>query len=203
MPIYTGRYAAGGKREKKGRRISRNDKNTEESYQTGKEGFSIPRGVQDIIPIRRIYDDGIFQVGKNMFSRLYQFEDINYYVASKEDKEVMFLSYCELLNSLDSNATAKLTINNRRLNRWILKKTSCSVGRMISWMNIAGNITHILLDKATGTDAFMQEKYITISVVRKNVEEARAYFRRAGSDLISAFSRPRSDMCRSGHSRAS
>ena len=42
-----------------------------------KEGFSIPRGVQDIIPIRRIYDDGIFQVGKNMFSRLYQFEDIN------------------------------------------------------------------------------------------------------------------------------
>lgn len=154
-----------------------------------KEGFSIPRGVQDIIPIRRIYDDGIFQVGKNMFSRLYQFEDINYYVASKEDKVVMFLSYCELLNSLDSNATAKLTINNRRLNRLDFEKNILFGMKDDKLDEYRREYNRILLDKATGTDAFMQEKYITISVVRKNVEEARAYFRRAGSDLISAFSR--------------
>ena len=154
-----------------------------------KEGFSIPRGVQDIIPIRRIYDDGIFQVGKNIFSRLYQFEDINYYVASKEDKEVMFLSYCELLNSLDSNATAKLTINNRRLNRLDFEKNILFGMKDDKLDEYRREYNRILLDKATGTDAFMQEKYITISVVRKNVEEARTYFRRAGSDLISAFSR--------------
>ena len=29
----------------------------------------------------------------------------------------MFLEYSELLNSLDSGATTKITINNRRLNR--------------------------------------------------------------------------------------
>ena len=153
-----------------------------------KEGFSIPRGVQDIIPIRRIYDDGIFQVGKNIFSRLYQFEDINYYVASKEDKEVMFLSYCELLNSLDSNATAKLTINNRRLNRLDFEKNILFGMKDDKLDEYRREYNRILLDKATGIDAFMQEKYITISVVRKNVEEARAYFRRAGSDLISALS---------------
>ena len=32
-----------------------------------------------------------------------------------------------------------------------------------------------------------QEKYITISVVKKDVEEARAYFSRVGADLISHF----------------
>ena len=33
----------------------------------------------------------------------------------------------------------------------------------------------------------MQEKYITVSVVKKDVEEARAYFARVGADLISHF----------------
>ncbi len=49
--------------------------------------------------------------------RPYRFTDINYAVASREDKEAMFLEYSELLNSLDSGATTKITINNRRLNR--------------------------------------------------------------------------------------
>ena len=31
----------------------------------------------------------------------------------------------------------------------------------------------MLLDKATGANAIIQEKYITISVCKKNVEEAR------------------------------
>lgn len=35
-------------------------------------------------------------------------------VASRNDKEAMFLEYSELLNSLDSGATTKLTISNRQ-----------------------------------------------------------------------------------------
>ena len=81
-----------------------------------KERYSVPRRVQDVIPIRRIWKDGIFQVGSR-FSKTYKFSDINYLVASREDKEAMFLAYSELLNSLDSGATTKITINNRRLNK--------------------------------------------------------------------------------------
>ena len=53
----------------------------------------------------------------NRFSKTYRFSDINYLVASREDKESMFLTYSELLNSLDSGAVTKITINNRRLNK--------------------------------------------------------------------------------------
>ena len=35
----------------------------------------------------------------------------------QEDKTEMFLDYSELLNALDSGASAKLTINNRRINK--------------------------------------------------------------------------------------
>ena len=30
-----------------------------------KEKFVVPKGVQDVIPITAIYDDGIFQMGKD------------------------------------------------------------------------------------------------------------------------------------------
>ncbi len=46
-------------------------------------------------------------------AKTYRFTDINYKVASWEDQESMFLTYSELLNSLDSAATT-ITICNRR-----------------------------------------------------------------------------------------
>ena len=52
--------------------------------------FLIPRSVQDCIPIRRIWADGIFQVG-HQFSKTWSFTDINYSIAGKDDKTAMFL----------------------------------------------------------------------------------------------------------------
>lgn len=48
--------------------------------------FRIPRNVQDCIPIRRIWADGIFQVG-HQFSKTWSFTDINYSIAGKDDNK--------------------------------------------------------------------------------------------------------------------
>ena len=63
-------------------------------------------------------------MGKNLLSKTFSFTDINYAVASHEDKEKMFLGYSEILNSLDSGATAKITINNRRIQKSKFEKTN-------------------------------------------------------------------------------
>ena len=81
-----------------------------------KEKLTIPKSVQQVIPVKKIWTDGIWQVG-NKYSRCWKFSDINYAIASKEDKTSMFLDYSELLNSLDSNATTKITICNKKMNR--------------------------------------------------------------------------------------
>ena len=47
-----------------------------------REKFRIPRSVQDAIPIRRIFADGIFQVG-NQYSKTWSFTDINYAIATQ------------------------------------------------------------------------------------------------------------------------
>lgn len=39
-------------------------------FKQEKEKFVVPKGVQDVIPIKAIYDDGIFKVGKDKFSNV-------------------------------------------------------------------------------------------------------------------------------------
>ena len=151
-----------------------------------KERYTVPRKVQDVIPVRRIWKDGIFQVGSR-FSKTYQFTDINYLVASREDKEQMFLAYSELLNSLDSGATTKITINNRRLNRANFEQSILMPMRGDACDVYRREYNQMLLDKATGANGIIQEKYITVSVCKKDIEEARTYFARIGADLIDHF----------------
>ena len=153
-----------------------------------KERFVIPKGVQQVIPIRALWPDGIFFVG-NKFSKSYRFEDINYAVASREDKEELFLSYSELLNSLDSGATTKITIHNRRLNRADFESSILIPLREDHLDVYRQEYNEMLLAKAIGANGTIQEKYVTISVVKKNVEEARQYFARVGTELMTHFSR--------------
>ncbi len=154
-----------------------------------KEKLFIPRSVQDVIPVNVIYDDGIFQIGKDKFSKTFKFSDINYAVASREDKEAMFLEYSELLNSFDSGATTKITINNRRLNRLDFEKTILLPLAGDGLDEYRREYNKMLLEKATGANSIVQDKYITISVCRKNIEEARNYFARVSADLMAHFSR--------------
>ena len=159
------------------------------TFKQDREKFKSPKIAQDIIPVQRIYKDGIFQVGRNKFSKMFRFEDINYAVASRNDKEAMFLEYSELLNSLDSGATTKLTINNRRMNHRDIAKKVLISKRNDNLNEYRREYNMMLLDKATGANSIVQDKYVTISVNKKDVDTARTYFARAGAELIAHFSR--------------
>ncbi len=148
-----------------------------------KEKYKVPRRVQDLIPIRRIWADGIFQVG-SQFCRTWKFSDINYQVASEEDKKVMFLDYSELLNSLDSGSAAKITVNNRTLNRANFEQSVLMPMQEDCRDKYRVEYNGVIMGKATAGNGIVQEKYITITVPKKNIEEARAYFARVGADLV-------------------
>jgi hypothetical protein len=152
-----------------------------------RERFKIPRGVQNMIPIRRIWPDGIFLVGSK-YTKSFRFTDINYAVACREDKEAMFLAYSEVLNSLDSGATTKITIINRRLNRADFEKTLLLPRREDGLDVLRDEYNDMLIDKATAGSGIVQERYITISMMKRDVDEARAYFSRIGADLSTHLS---------------
>lgn len=154
-----------------------------------KEKFRIPRGVQDAIPVRSLWKNGIFLVGNNKYSKTFQFTDINYGKASEDDKKTMFLAYSGLLNSFDSNATTKITIMTRKLNRRdfendiLIPKSNDDIDRFRKEYN------DMLVDIASGSSCMIRDMFITISVVRKNYEDARNYFIRVGTEITSHLSR--------------
>lgn len=160
-----------------------------------KERFKVPKGVQDVIPIHSIYEDGVFLVrkggffGENKYSKSFKFTDINYTVASREDKEKMFLDYSELLNSLDSGAAAKITIRARRLSKADYEANILIPMADDGLDKYRKELNDMLLKKSTQSNAIVLDKMITLSVCKKNIEEARAYFNRIGADLTSHFSR--------------
>lgn len=156
--------------------------------QREQEPFHIPGKVQDILPIRCAWEDGVFQVGKK-FSRTYRFTDVNYQVASKADQESMFLQYSDLLNALDSEATAKITISNHPINRKSYEEAILLPLCGDSLDEYRQEVNQMLMDKAMGSHGLVQEKFITTSVVKKNIEEARNYFARVGTEYATYYGR--------------
>ena len=146
--------------------------------------FKVPRSVQDAIPIRRIWPDGIFQVG-NQYSKSWSFTDINYAIADKEDKMAMFLDYCALLNALDSGASAKITIHNRRIDKEDFERSVLLPLRGDALDHYREEFNEMLRAQVTGTsNSMVRERYLTVSIVKRNIDEARTYFARVGTDLV-------------------
>lgn len=153
-----------------------------------KEKIKIPKKIRDVFPIQTIWEDGIFLVGKNKYSKTYKFTDINYAVASKEDKEAMFLDYSELLNSFDSGATTKITIVLRRVNKKNFEKEILLPLKEDNLNIYREEYNNMLLDKLKDSNGIIRELYLTISVFKKDYEEAKNYFRRISTDISSHLS---------------
>ena len=163
-------------------------KTLQNTLRQDKESFTLPKSVQDTIPIHRLWPDGVFQFGSK-FSKTIRFSDINYAIASKEDKTAMFLNYSELLNALDTGSTTKFTINNKRLNRQNFEKEILLPRRDDYLDGYRAEYNAMLTDKVTdSSNSVIQERYITMSVHRKNIGEARSFFDRVTADITTRLS---------------
>ena len=153
-----------------------------------KDTFTIPRSVQQSIPIKKIYSDGIWQVGRK-HSRTWRFADVNYAAASSEDRRSIFLSYSAVLNSLPTDATAKINIINRRLNPVDFRRSVLMKEQGDELDKYRGEYNDILIGKAAESNDLVQEKYITLSIAQRKIEDTRAYFRRVDGNLSKNFGR--------------
>ena len=148
-----------------------------------RERHKIPRSVQEAIPIRRIWPDGVFCFGST-YSKTIRFSDINYAIASKEDKTSMFLGWSELLNTLDAGSAAKITINNKRVDRQDFERTILLPAQGDGLDGYRREYNDMLTGKVTDTsNSVVQERYLTLSAHRKDVGEARTFFDRVSGEV--------------------
>ena len=158
------------------------------------EPDAVPTTVEEAIPLLGVCEDGICLVGRNLWSKTFRFTDVNYSVASGEDREGLFYKYADILNSMDDGATTKITINNRRIHRSQFEKTN-----MIPLMgdrldDYRREYNSILERNANLSCGIVQDKYLTVTVEKRTLEEARAYFTRVESEYRTMFASLGSDL---------
>ena len=153
-----------------------------------RERFIIPKEVQEIIPVNRIWSDGIFKSG-NVYTKTFKFSDINYAMLSKEDTQTLFLKYCDLINSFECGSTYKLTIALSRYNQKALNESIIMPMCNDDMDRFRKESNARFMDEAIGAGNFRHLRYLTVSVRKGNIADARAYFNRVGSELAVYLSR--------------
>ncbi len=137
--------------------------------------YRAPKSIQQTIEIMKVSENGIFEVAKNRFSKCYRFQDINYTTTNETEQIDVFEHYCRFLNSLDVNF--KITINNKNKDMEqfrdyvLLKKQDDAYN---DFRKIYNDIMEQKIHE--GRQGIEQERYLTITIERKNFEEAKAQF---------------------------
>ena len=157
-----------------------------ELKKAGEPLYKAPKSIQQTIEIMKVAENGIFEVARNRFSKCYRFQDINYTTTNETEQIDIFERYCKFLNSLDVNF--KITINNKNKDMeqvrdyvFLQKQDDGYDGFRRIYNDIMEQKIH------EGRQGIEQERYLTITIERKNFEEAKAQFATIEASVHKAF----------------
>ena len=128
-------------------------------------------------------------MGKNKYSKTFKFTDVNYAVASQEDKETLFLGYSGILNLLDIGSQPKLTIINRKLNKIDFNNKIKVKLENDNLTKYREEYNKVLAQNSIDSNNMIQEKMLTITIGKKNIDEARNYFARTSTEIGNSFAK--------------
>jgi hypothetical protein len=152
----------------------------------GEPLYKTPKSVQETVEILKIAKNGIFEVRPNHFSKTYLFTDINYVTTTQEEQMSIFERYCRLLNSLD--VEFKITINNKNKNMEQLRKEVLFADKGDGFDGYRAIYNKIISERIVeGKQGIEQQRYLTVTVERKNFEEAKACFNTLEVNLMQLF----------------
>ncbi|MGN0245313.1 MAG: VirB4-like conjugal transfer ATPase, CD1110 family [Lachnospiraceae bacterium] len=145
--------------------------------------------VQDLIPVKEVFDDGIFRVDEKKYSKTFCFQDVNYVTLGEDEKEEVFMNYSALLNTFGAGCTAKITVCNYRLNKDSFENNILLplAGNMLDEYRTEQN--RILVKAIRDKNAISQNRYLTVTVEKENVDAAKVFFDRIETDLGEHFKR--------------
>lgn len=154
-----------------------------------------PKAARDIIPVDKVWEDGMFRVGKNRFSQTWSFSDINYQVLGMEKKRAASANWQQVLNGLDSAADVKITVINKNIDlKKFQEETEIAPAEDgLNWMRDIYNA--VLRQKIDESDGIEQERYLTFSCIARSEREARSFFSRTHANLIQSFAPLKSEVC--------
>ena len=157
-----------------------------ELKKAGEPLYKTPKSIQQTIEIVKVAENGIFEVARNRFSKCYRFQDINYTTTNETEQIDIFERYCKFLNSLDVNF--KITINNKNKDMQQVRDYVFLQEQNDIYNGFRKIYNDIMEQKIhEGRQGIEQERYLTITIERKNFEEAKAQFATIEASVHKAF----------------
>lgn len=132
--------------------------------------------VEDTIPIRNIYDDGICYSGKDDYSKVICFEDINYELLEDDERGNLFNNWSLFLNSFNKDVNIQLLYMNRKF-----KKDVDFLTIKNEFNEISNEYVKLIKDNIPCITYGM---YIVISIKSKRLTNARIFLERVESDIL-------------------
>ena len=137
-----------------------------------------------------MFEDGICEIEKGLYSKSIKFADINYQIARREEQVEIFSRYCEFLNYFDPSINLQITIHNRYINKddfkaKMLLKTDKGIDKLDKYRR---EYNSMLSEKALqGHNSIVREKYLTFAVKASNYEASIPTLARLETDIMTNF----------------
>lgn len=149
--------------------------------------FYIPRSVQQSIPVDEIFADGIWRSGE-VFSQMWRISDINFSMLSDSNKRILQSQYGVVYAGIPSDCWAKFCITSQHLDEKSFRKSILYQPEHDGHDDLRQEKNDHLIACASDVGNVIQQKFLIISTVKRNVREARDRLRQIQGHLISSLS---------------
>ncbi|MEG0570368.1 MAG: ATP-binding protein [Oscillospiraceae bacterium] len=137
-----------------------------------------------------MFEDGICEVEKGLYSKSIKFDDINYQIARREEQVEIFSCYCEFLNYFDPSINLQLTIHNKHINKDDFKaRMLYPIGRGVDELDKYRKENNAMLSEKAlqGQNSIIREKYLTFAVKANDYEASIPSLARLETDIMTNF----------------
>lgn len=149
--------------------------------------FYIPRSVQQSIPVDEIFADGIWRSGE-VFSQMWRISDINFSMLSDSNKRILQSQYGVVYAGIPSDCWAKFCITSQHMDEKSFRKSILYQPEHDGHDDLRQEKNEHLIACASDVGNVIQQKFLIISTVKRNVREARDRLRQIQGHLISSLS---------------
>lgn len=168
------------------RKLKRAARKQIESIIRQAKGDGKPHTVQDSIPFRNLYPDGLCRLDDRLFSKTIVYEDVNYRLAGPDDQRDIFERLCDFYNGHDPSIGVQMTLSSRHGDKNGDLFGMDAQGDALDDMRVeASGILQMQYER--GNNGFVKHKYVTLTIEAENLPAARARFSQIEADTLNRF----------------
>ncbi|MCR5777659.1 MAG: ATP-binding protein [Lachnospiraceae bacterium] len=165
-------------------------KQVREIVKKARKNDGIPKTAQQSIPFERMFQDGICRVTRGYYTKTIQFQDINYQLATQEDKSAIFDEWCGFLNFFDSSVKFELSFLNMSTDEEDFEKSIMIPPKNDGFNSVRAEYSQMLKRQLSqGNNGLTKTKYLTFGIEAVSMKAAKPRLMHIETDLMNNFRR--------------